>query len=84
MVMRLSRGGSMTTGALTGDLTISRQAAERHLKVLEQSGLVQTTKKGRERIRSLDASRLRMVQEWMKSLELAWSERLWRLRESYD
>lgn len=83
MVSRLSREGPLTTGALTGDLGITRQAAERHLSVLETSGLVRTRRTGRLAIRELDTEALNHVTRWMEELGRAWDERLSRLEAGY-
>ena len=47
----------------------------KHLRVLEQAGLVQSIKKGRVRMCHLDATPLVTAQGW-----LAWQRRLWETR----
>lgn len=84
MVCRLSREGPLTTGALTDGLGISRQAAERHVSVLESSGLVRTRRSGRMAIRELDTVALDHVTRWMDDLGRAWDQRLARLEGSYQ
>lgn len=83
MVQRLSQMGPLPTGKLTEGLGITRQGAERHLRVLESAGLVKTIKAGRTSMRELDASKLLAATEWMRSRARTWEDRLSRLAEAY-
>ncbi|HUV32753.1 MAG TPA: metalloregulator ArsR/SmtB family transcription factor [Devosiaceae bacterium] len=51
---RLATRNGQTLSALTGVLDISRQAVTKHLKVLEEAGLVIAVRKGRERLHYLN------------------------------
>lgn len=84
MVNRLSQQGPMTTGELTSGLGISRQAAARHVGVLESSGLVRTRREGRLAIRELDIRALEEAERWMADLGKGWDERFARLGASYE
>jgi DNA-binding transcriptional ArsR family regulator len=55
------RGGSMTAGQIAGRFGCAWPTTTRHLRVLEESGLVRVEKRGRERVYSIDAQRLRDV-----------------------
>lgn len=83
MVQRLSEAGPLPTGKLTEGLGITRQGAERHLRVLESAGLIKTLKAGRTSMRELDATRLLAATEWMRSRAKMWEDRLSRLAEAY-
>ena len=49
------------------DITLSRQAITRHLKTLEQAGLITTAWKGRTKIHSLTADALEdVVEPWIR------------------
>ncbi len=47
-----------------------------HLKVLEQSGLVQSTKKGRVRTYQLVPKRLKLAEDWLAEQRTIWERRL--------
>jgi DNA-binding transcriptional ArsR family regulator len=58
MVLHL-RGGEMTSGAIAARFDHSWPTITRHLRVLEEAGLVQVELRGRERVYRLDAEPLR-------------------------
>jgi DNA-binding transcriptional ArsR family regulator len=66
LVLRF-RGGEMTAGEIAARFSCSWPTTTRHLKVLEDAGLLRVEKRGRERIYRLDARRLRKVAVgWLK------------------
>ncbi|HKN95904.1 MAG TPA: metalloregulator ArsR/SmtB family transcription factor [Pseudonocardiaceae bacterium] len=67
MVLHL-RGGEMTSGAIAARFDHSWPTITRHLRVLEDAGLVQVTLHGRERIYRLDTGPL-------DSIARAWLDR---------
>ncbi len=50
-----------------------------HLRVLERSGLLQSTKQGRERRYRLVPTRLLMAEDWLGKQRAIWEQRLDRL-----
>jgi DNA-binding transcriptional ArsR family regulator len=63
------RGDEMTAGEIAGRFAHSWPTTTRHIRVLEQAGLISQTKNGRERIYRLDRERLSMVNEWLEWFE---------------
>jgi DNA-binding transcriptional ArsR family regulator len=55
---------------------MSLNAVPKHLKVLEQAGLVQRVRKGRDHIIEFKAESLREVVSWLHPYEKFWNERL--------
>jgi DNA-binding transcriptional ArsR family regulator len=63
------RGGEMTAGEIAGRFGCSWPTTTRHLRVLEDAGLVRVEKRGRERIYRLDRERLEDVAGgWLRVL----------------
>ncbi len=61
------RGGSMTAGDVAGRFSCTWPTTSRHLKVLEDAGMVRVEKQGRERIYHLEEKQLlRVVNGWTK------------------
>lgn len=61
-----ARGGEMTSGAIAGRFDCSWPTTTRHLRVLQDAGLVRLELRGRERIYQLDPERLeRVVVGWI-------------------
>jgi DNA-binding transcriptional ArsR family regulator len=56
-----ARGGQMTSGEVAARFDCSWPTTTRHLRILEDAGLVQVTLRGRQRVYRLDAGRLRSV-----------------------
>ena len=80
LVSRLSGGGPMSITKLTAGTTISRQAITKHLKVMEEAHLVQSTKKGREIIWQLEQQRLEEARHYLDIISKQWDDVLGRLK----
>lgn len=60
------RGGQMTAGAIADRFHCSWPTTTRHLRVLEEAGLVTVEKRGRERVYQLQTERLLSVAgDWL-------------------
>jgi DNA-binding transcriptional ArsR family regulator len=78
MVERLSRGPA-SVSELAAPLAMSMPAVMQHLSMLEQSGLVSTTKIGRVRSCQLEPIALTNAEHWINERRLVWERRLDRL-----
>jgi DNA-binding transcriptional ArsR family regulator len=56
-----ARGGEMSSGAIASRFDCSWPTTTRHLRVLEDAGLVHVALRGREHVYRLDIARLRTV-----------------------
>lgn len=64
------RGGEMTAGEIAERFACSWPTTTRHLRILEDAGLVNVEKRGRERIYRLDQERLRRItSKWLHPFE---------------
>jgi len=61
LIVLQARGGEMTSGEIAGRFDCSWPTTTRHLRVLEDAGLVHVALRGRERVYQLDRERLRRV-----------------------
>jgi len=60
------RGGEMTAGAIADRFHCSWPTTTRHLRVLEDAGLVTVEKRGRERFYKLETERLlKIAGDWL-------------------
>lgn len=80
LVERLAARGPMRTGDLVDGLGMSRQAATKHLEVLEGAGVVRSEKRGREVVRSLETARVAEAAGWLEVRARAWESKLEGLR----
>ena len=59
------RGGSVSAGDIAARFAHSWPTTTRHLRVLEESGLLTVEQVGRARIYSVQLTRLAVVREWL-------------------
>jgi DNA-binding transcriptional ArsR family regulator len=70
LVVLNARGGSMTAGEIAGRFSCTWPTTSRHLRVLEDAGLVRVDKQGREWVYVLQTERLRqVVGGWLRWFE---------------
>ena len=78
IVARLAVGDA-TVGQLAAPYAMSVQAVSKHLKVLEEAGLVSAGRSGRERPRHLEADVLGATTDWLERYRRTAEERFRRL-----
>jgi len=61
---------------ISAQFDISRQGVTKHIKTLENAGLVQIKSEGRERFCYADAKPLQEVNQWLKFYEQFWDDTL--------
>ncbi len=76
MIEQLSVLGPVTITQLTEVFPISRQAVTKHLDTLYDAGLVETERRGRERIVTFRPEPLQEVIDWVAAVEARWDQRL--------
>lgn len=74
IVSRLASKGKQSTLNLLDGLAMSRQAATRHLTVLESAGLVKQSRQGREIFRELNSNLLDDAAAWLARTAMAWDD----------
>lgn len=80
LVRRLSAQAPLSATQLGDGLPVTRQAVAKHLRVLVEAGLLKTEKKSRERLYSLDASRIEEARQTLEDIAAGWDRALLRLR----
>ena len=81
IVERLA-SGSATVGDATGGFGVSKPAISKHLKVLEETGVVSRVIDGRKHQLSLDPAALAEAADWMETQRAHW-ERLFDVVDEY-
>ena len=79
MLARLALGES-SIGELAQPFDMSFAGASKHVKVLEDAGLVTRRKEGRTHVITLEAGPLAEAERWLRQWEKFWSARLDRLQ----
>ena len=73
--------GEATVNELAEPFPVTTQAISRHLKVLEQAGLISRSRAGRLRPSRLDAERMRDAAEWLERYRGFWAQGFDRMGE---
>jgi DNA-binding transcriptional ArsR family regulator len=81
IVERLATGPA-TVGHATGGFGVSKPAISKHLKVLEETGVVARAVEGRMHLLSLDTATLGEAADWMDRQRAHW-ERLFDVVDEY-
>ena len=76
-------GGSARVTEIAAPFDVSLNAVSKHLKVLEEAGLIRREKVGREHVIELRGAPLRKVSVWVHEYERFWSEHLDKLEEFF-
>ena len=73
--------GEMPVGAMVNDLSMSQPQVSKHLRVLNEEGLVSCRAEGRRRLYRLEPEHLRPMHDWLAKYEQAWNDRLDRMED---
>jgi DNA-binding transcriptional ArsR family regulator len=80
LVGRLSDRGPLSITQLTTGFPITRQAISKHLRVMENAGLVQSSRDGRESVWRLEQRRIADAQRQLQTISKGWDDALGRLQ----
>src|SRR5271154_3850833 len=75
-MLRELASGERTVGQLAEPFAISLAAASKHIKALENAGLIRREVRGRTHVCSLDPGPLASAHEWLGFYERFWTARL--------
>jgi DNA-binding transcriptional ArsR family regulator len=81
IVSRLGERGRLSIAGLTQGARVTRQAVTKHLRVLEEAGLVRSAWQGRENVFELDLERLKEAQRFLELRSRQWDSALHRLKK---
>jgi DNA-binding transcriptional ArsR family regulator len=71
--------GDLSVGEVRAPFRVSQPAISRHLKVLENAGLISRRRRATTRLSHLEAEPLREATEWLARYQAFWDERFERL-----
>ena len=76
ILTRLARDGSASVSALAEPFEVSLMAVSKHLRVMEEAGLIQRRKDGRVQRCSFDPSAFAEASHWIEKHRAFWSQQL--------
>ena len=68
------RGGEASVADLTAALPVSQPAVSRHLRVLEEAGLLRRTRRATARLSHLEATPMRDAADWLTDYRAWWQQ----------
>ena len=80
LVLKLSDGSAQSISELCAGENITRQAITKHLVVLQDAGLVESEKNGRQNVFQLKRERLTEAQKALELISQQWDDALSRLK----
>jgi len=83
-ILRQLRDGDATVAELAAPYTMSQPAVSKHLKVLEQAGLISRSRRATARLSHLEAEPLREAVGWLMDYRAYWAESFDRLDDLLD
>ncbi|CAM3800878.1 ArsR/SmtB family transcription factor [Paenibacillus lactis] len=75
-IIELLKQGPRSVSDLVELLNIGQPQVSRHLRILNEAGLVKVRKNAQQRIYSLEARPFQELDEWLDSFSRLWEERL--------
>jgi len=78
ILARLAEGDA-NVGELAAPFSISQPAISRHLKVLEEAGLISRHRQATQRYSRLEPERLKEASDWLAQYRAFWEDRFARL-----
>ncbi len=67
---------AMSITQITEHFEISRQGVTKHVKLLEEAGLVKTTEQGRERFCESNPTPLNEIKNWLSVYDRFWNDKI--------
>ncbi|BBY21712.1 ArsR/SmtB family transcription factor [Mycobacterium stomatepiae] len=80
IIVRLCDLGPSSTSQVSSVVPVTRQAATKHLQLLETAGLVSSSRRGRERVWTVQTEPLARASDYLTQLSLRWDAAVDRLR----
>jgi DNA-binding transcriptional ArsR family regulator len=80
LVAKLCDGQSWSISQLTSGSRLTRQAITKHLRVLQQAGVVRSIRAGRQSLFTFEPRAVEEAREYLERVSAQWDEALGRLK----
>ncbi len=75
-IIELISNDTLTVNEVADKFEISRPAISKHIKILNECGIIQINKKGRERYCQIDPKNLLPAFLWLEQYQKLWEEKI--------
>jgi len=83
-IMAMLSDGERSLNDIAAQYEMTRPAVTKHLKVLEQGGLIRIRAQGRQRLHALRPETLKTVSDWVSFFDRFWDEKLADLNQAVE
>lgn len=83
-IMAMLSDGERSLNEITAQYEMTRPAVTKHLKILEQGGLIRIRAQGRERLHALHPEALKTVSDFVSFFSPFWDEKLADLKQAVE
>lgn len=83
-IMALLADQEQSLNQIAANFEMTRPAVTKHLKILEQGGLIRIRSSGRERLHRLQPETLKTVADWLSFFSQFWDEKLADLKQAVE
>ena len=80
-IMTMLSAGERSLNEISAQYEMTRPAVTKHLKILQEGGLIRVRAKGRERLHALQPEALKTVSDWVSFFSQFWDEKLADLKQ---
>ena len=84
LVSRLSDGKELSITALTEGLDLTRQATTKHLRILQDAGVVDCRRVGRENLFTIRPKSIKQASTYLTRVSQQWDSAIARLRAAVE
>ena len=84
LVTRLNTEGAQSITRLTAGTKLTRQAITKHLRMMQGSGLVRCSHRGRETLWELEHQRVEQARQYLDTISGQWDAALGRLKSMVE
>ena len=75
-IINLLAHHTLNLNAVADKFTISRPAISKHIKILNECGLITVSQQGRERYCQANYEKLKEISEWINQYKTFWTDKL--------
>lgn len=83
-IIDLLAGQYLSVSEIADKFTISRPAISRHLKILDECGMLTIKEEGRKRLCKTDVRKLKELDDWVNRYRVFWNNKLDALEASLN